>query len=455
MNSSASPAAPPAAPKESLAKRIRLFVNDNWAFLNSSVEQGAVEHINFKLIRRNIFILNDPQVIKYVLQENYQNYSKGPGYRVLAFLLGNGLLNSEGDFWKRQRRLAQPAFHRDKIQGLAQITADCTLRLLQQWKQREGETINFTQEMARLTIDIVSRALFGTSVTPQMIDEVWESVGILNEIASYRIRQPIILPLWLPLPYNIMGWKHVKRLDNIVYGIIEQRKANPQTDRHDLLQMLLDVQDEDTKEKMSVKQVRDEVMTIFLAGHETTVCAMSWLWYLLKQHPEEEQKLRNELLTELQGKAPNFEQAQRLKTNNNIINEAMRLYPPAYLVARTTKKADQFGEHKFGKGSTILVNIQGMHRHPHYWEKPTEFMPQRFDTFQMKGDNRFVYLPFGGGPRICIGNNFALLEMQVITALLSQKVEMELLSQEITPTPQITLKPGKGVIMHLKKVHLD
>ncbi len=417
----------------------------------------ALEHdpdmTYFRILNRYIYIVHSPQAIKYVLQENYRNYHKGRGYELLTYLLGKGLLTSEGDEWHRQRRLTQPAFHREKLQSLAQVTVNCTMKLLADWQKREGETINLTQETARLTIDIVSRVLFGTEVSEDIINKVWHSVNVLNELAAHRLRSPIIWPMWLPLPDNIKAWKHIKEMDKIMYDLIEDRRKNP-TETHDLLNMLLEARDEETGEAMNNKQLRDELMTVFVAGHETTVNALSWIWYCLKKNPDAEQKLIAQNEAVLQGQMPNFDNVMRLTYNTNTIQESMHLYPPAMFVGRRAINADTICGNVLKPGHTVIVNIYGAHRNPKYWDKPNDFMPERFDTFQIKGDNRFVYLPFGGGPRICIGNNFAMLEMQIINALWARYVEMELISQHVEPDPQITLKPKGGVIVKLKKVKL-
>jgi cytochrome P450 len=418
---------------------------------------AALEHdpdmTYFRILNRYIYIVHSPQAIKYVLQENYRNYHKGRGYELLTYLLGKGLLTSEGDEWHRQRRLTQPAFHREKLQSLAQVTVNCTMKLLADWQKREGETINLTQETARLTIDIVSRVLFGTEVSEDIINKVWHSVNVLNELAARRLRSPIIWPMWLPLPDNIRAWKHIKEMDQIMYDLIEDRRKNP-TETHDLLNMLLEARDEETGEAMNNKQLRDELMTVFVAGHETTVNALSWIWYCLKKNPDAEQKLIAQNEAVLQGQMPNFDNVMRLTYNTNTIQESMRLYPPAMFVGRRAINADTICGNNLKPGHTVIVNIYGAHRNPKYWDKPNDFIPERFDTFQIKGDNRFVYLPFGGGPRICIGNNFAMLEMQIINALWARYVEMELISQYVEPDPQITLKPKGGVIVKLKKVKL-
>ncbi len=427
------------------------MLRDPVGFLSHAPENYPVI-TRFRVLHHKVYVINHPELAQYVLQENFRNFPKGQAYEVLAILLGNGLINSEGDFWKRQRRLAQPAFHRDSLQRISNIVTTTTSKLLERWKKQEGATINFTQEMAGLTIEIVARALFTADVTPQDINTVWKNVNYLNDQAIRMIRNPIALPFWMPLPSYLKAKKSVETLDNLVFGIIAKRK-NGGDFSPDLLQLLLEARDEDTGEGMTDKQLKDEVMTIFLAGHETTVNALSWTWYLLGQHPAELEKLKSESVR-FADKPPVFEDLPFMNYGKHIMNESMRLYPPVYAIGRQLIKPDTIGGYHTPQETRILINISGLHHHPDYWENPWLFNPSRFENFEMKGENRFLFMPFGGGPRICIGNNFAMMEMQMINAMLSQHVELELLSKDIKPLPQITLKPGDGVMMKIKKVKL-
>jgi len=424
---------------------------DSIGFLTRASENYP-EILRFKFLSHKVYVINHPELAQYVLQENHKNYLKGEAYRVLALLLGNGLINSEGEFWKRQRRLAQPAFHRDSLRRISGIVTDSTYRMLERWKSLEGQTINFTREMAALTIEIVARALFTTDVTVNDIATVWQSVNHLNDMAIRMIKNPLSLPFWVPIPRYRESRRNIQRLDNIVYGIIRKRRQGG-TFTPDLLQLLLEARDEETGETMNELQLRDEVMTIFLAGHETTVNALSWTWYLLKQHSQEEIQLKAES-ENISGRQPAFEDLPALKFGRQVINEAMRLYPPVYAIGRRLVNDDTICGYHVSTGTRVLINIIGMHRHPQFWREPKRFMPARFENFESKGENRFVFIPFGGGPRICIGNNFAMMEMQLINALLSKHAGLELLSRDIQPIPQITLKPGQGVMMKVKKVTL-
>ncbi|GIV34131.1 MAG: cytochrome P450 [Chitinophagales bacterium] len=425
-------------------------LTDTVNFLAYSPERYP-EAFRFRVLGREVYVLNHPEYVQYVLQEKYRNYRKGEAYETLSILLGNGLINSEGEFWRRQRRLAQPAFHAESLKRVSKYVVEVTGKHIDAWKKLEGKTINFTKEMAAVAIEVVARALFSSDISPADINTVWHSVNYLNHTAIRMIRNPLAPPFWMPLPGYIKGRKFIATLDRIVYDIIRKRKSARSGGPPDLLQLLLEVRDAETGERMSEQQLRDEVMTIFLAGHETTVNALSWTWYLLKQHADEEDALRKE--SRQLGLELTFDHVPCLRKGSEVIFEAMRLYPPVYAIGRRPVAEGQIKGFAVFPHSRILINIIGLHHHPCFWEKPWTFNPVHFRDYDMKRDYRFLYIPFGAGPRTCIGNHFALMEMHLINALLSQRVEMELVSRQVEAVPQITLKPKGGIIMRINKVY--
>jgi cytochrome P450 len=301
--------------------------------------------------------------------------------------------------------------------------------------------------MAGLTLEIICKALFTTDVTREQMQMVWRNLNFLNETTALLASNPLHLPFNFPVPRYIKARKYLAQMDDMLLTIIQKRRqqTNPP---HDLLQVLLDARYDDGA-PLSEKQIRDEVMTVFVAGHETTVNALSWTWYLLKKNPAAEQRLHTE---SVQYQTPAFADVPQLKYGWCVMNEAMRIYPPVTAVGREALHDEQVGDIRLKKGEQIGVNIAALHHHPAYWQSPEKFMPERFNDFDLKGHNRFVFMPFGGGPRICIGNNFAMLEMQIINAMLSAHVQMELVSTWVKPKTLITLKPGDGVWMKIGKV---
>jgi cytochrome P450 len=408
-------------------------------------------------LRRAVFI-NHPDLIEEVLVTQSAKFIKSMALRRSRRLLGNGLLTSEGDFWRRQRRLAQPAFHRQRIASYAETMVDATERLLTTW--RADGTLDVHAEMMRLTLDIVSKTLFGAD-TGSMADEIGDAVTIGQEAFTRRITSwRFFLPDTFPLPDNLPFIRAANRLDQIIYRIIAERRAQTAgtADRADLLSMLLAAQDENGAH-MTDKQLRDECMTLFLAGHETTALALSWAWYLLAQNPDAEAALHAELDTALGGRLPTMQDLPQLRVAEAVINESMRLYPPAYVMGREATEDVQLGapgSYRVPKGMLVLMSQYVMHRDARYFDAPDEFRPQRWlddgsgSPTLAKRLPRYAFFPFGGGPRLCIGNQFAMMEAVLLLATIAQRYRLRLApGATVTPWTGITLRPKDGVRMTL------
>ncbi len=405
-------------------------------------------YVRLKIFNRTLYVVHNPDWAQQVLQRSADNYIKDEGYKALAILFGKGLItNNDAESWRKHRKILQPPFHRESLEQVATITTGAVQRLLQDWKSKEGATINFSNAMAGLTLEIICKALFTTDVTRPQMQMVWRNLNFLNETTALLAANPFHLPFNFPVPRYIKARKYLAEMDEMLLTIIQKRRqqTNPP---HDLLQVLLDARYDDGA-PLSEKQIRDEVMTVFVAGHETTVNALSWTWYLLKKNPAAEQRLHTE---SVKYATPAFADVPQLKYGWCVMNEAMRIYPPVTAVGREALHDEQVGDIRLKAGQQIGVNIAALHHHPAYWQNPEKFLPERFTDFDLKGHNRFVFMPFGGGPRICIGNNFAMLEMQIINAMLSAHVQMELVSTYVKPKTLITLKPGDGVWMKIGKV---
>jgi cytochrome P450 len=397
-----------------------------------------------------IMVVSEPEYVKYILQDNNRNYTKSFGYQILKLLLGEGLLTSEGDFWRRQRRLAQPAFHREKLAALVNTMTSCTAESITRLEKQAGNgVINIASEMMALTLDIVAQALFSADVK-DAISAVEHELSKVNESAMERIHNPMRLPQWVPTPANRRDMQSVKKLDAIVLGIIERRHKSMQ-EHSDLLGMLMSAVDEETGEKMSDLQLRDEVMTIFLAGHETTAVALSWLWYLLHINPDKALLLQQEIDTVLNGRVPTIEDIPNLQYTRQVIDETLRLYPPGWLVGRRTIDADEIGGYQVPALTNIVLPVYHIHHDARWWDAPEEFRPERFQKEKMKDMPRFAYLPFGGGPRLCIGNNFALMEMQIIVAMMVQRFHFRIPAGHVPQMDMlITLRPKNGMPVNVE-----
>jgi len=400
----------------------------------------------FRAAGMRVVYLTAPEHIKYVLQTNNKNYFKGSNYRFLRMFLGRGLLTNEGESWLVQRRLAQPAFHRKPIASFAETMSAYTLEMVEQWQEKNllDQPIDMHQEMMAVTLRIVGQTLMSKDLNVSAA-EIGVNLGILIENIYVRVHDLIHLPLWVPTPGNLKFKKARNVIDKIILAVIDERLANPH-DKMDLLSMLLNARDEETGEHMDRKQLRDEVMTIFAAGHETSANALTWTLYLLAKHPEIAERLYQELSSVLEGRVANIEDIPKLKYTLQVIEESMRLFPPAWIIERHALADDQVAKFSIKKGDEIMMSPFVMHRDPKFWKDPEVFNPDRFSAERAKGRERYAYFPFGGGPRFCIGSNFALLEMQLVLAILCQKFTFSIdPNLEVELEPLVTLRPKGGM----------
>jgi cytochrome P450 len=416
--------------------------------LNARKQRGDIAP--FRMLGTDFYLLSCPDDIKHVLVDNHKNYTKGLAYQRLKAVLGNGLLTSTGDIWLRQRRLIQPAFHRQKIVNFAGIMTDAASETGEHLTNfaRTGEPVNIHAEMMRLTLTVVARALF-TAEVGSMAGEIGSAMNTMLENSIRRIERPFTFPLWLPIP-EVIGFKNsLQTLNRIVFKIIDDRRRQ-KTDQGDLLSMLLHAVDEETGKEMNDQQLRDEVMTLFLAGHETTANALSWAWYQLSKSPEIERRLDDELSRVLAGRIPTTSDLPNLPYNRMVIDEILRLYPPAWLLSRAAIGPDLIDGVTIDPQSVVFLCPYVTHRHPEFWTNPEGFDPERFSPEKSSARPPFAYFPFGGGPRQCIGNNFALQEAQLVLATLVQRFRFELVSgSPVVPEPSITLRPKHGIMVRV------
>jgi cytochrome P450 len=384
-----------------------------------------------------------PEHVDYILATHSRNFIKAQSLRSPFFfrLVGNGLLTSEGSFWRRQRRLAQPAFHRDRINAYGETMVDYAERMMQSWK--DGETRAIHEEMTRLTQDIVVRTLFNTDVSEQYA-EIGEALRIIAEPFASQATLRWILDNRLPTPGHFRFNRAVARLDRTIYQIINERRASDE-DRGDLLSMLIGTQDEDGS-RMTDRQLRDEVTTLFLAGYETTALALMWAWYLLALNPECETRLHEELEEVLDGRRPTVADLPRLRYAESVVKEAMRLYPPAYAVGREAIEDCEIAGYHVPKGMQIYSFQWVIHRDRRWYEAPDEFRPERWGSEETSKLLKYAYFPFGAGPRQCIGNTFAMIEAVLILATVAQRFRLKLApGREVGLLPALSLRPKNGI----------
>jgi cytochrome P450 len=388
---------------------------------------------------RTLFI-NHPNDIEDVLVNKARKFEKGRVMKANMRLFGEGLLTSEGDFWLRQRRLAQPAFHRARITAYGATMVEYAERAMHGWKS--GEVRDIHEDMMQITLQVVGKTLFNADLARD-VREVGETLEILLKLAA-DFGKSILIPLWMPTPRNLRARMGIRRIERIIYRIIAQRRAEG-GDAGDLLSMLLAVRDEDGSH-MTDKQLRDETITLFLAGHETTANALSWTIWLLAQNPVVEEKFHEELSAVLNGRAPSVEDIPRLAYTANILTESMRLYPPAWGMARLVKEEVEVAGYKLVPGNGVACAQWVVHRDPRWFDEPLKFLPERWEGDLVKRLPRFAYFPFGGGPRQCIGSSFALMEATLILATIAQKFRFKLVEgHSVKPLASITLRPSHGI----------
>ena len=387
------------------------------------------------------YLINHPDYIRHVLQANGQNYNKDTFLNkyILESLTGQGLLTSENPLWREQRRLIQPAFHRHSLPVFAQLMQQAVGRTLARLGAAadEARPINIAAEMMHLTLDIVTESLFGFDITEQAA-EIGEAMNTMTTIGKPRHRKVRAA---------------IDLLDGIVYDIINDRRRHPERHSDDLLTMLLDARYDDGS-PMPDRQVRDEVMSLLVAGHETTANTLSWTWYLLDQNPDVVVQLEAEIDSVLDGRIPDVADFPRLVYTDKVIQEALRLYPSAWSLSRRALGDDEIGGYYIPAQSIIAMSPYTMHRHPAFWDEPERFDPERFTPERIAARPRFAYFPFGGGARQCIGNNFAIMESLIIIPAIAGCYRLRRVSAEpVEEHALVTLRPRDGIQVFVERRH--
>ena len=411
-------------------------------------EYGDV--VYFRLGPQRAILFTRPAHVQDLLITNAHKFTKSRFLQRAKILLGDGLLTNEGKFHLRQRRLAQPAFHRERLKAYSQVMAEYADRAASRW--HDGETRDMAQEMMRLTLAVVAKTLFSADVESEA-SEVGQALTDVLGLFDLMLVPGTSFLQHLPLPAMRRFNRALKQLNAIIYGIIQEHRESGK-DAGDLLSMLMMAADEQGDgTRMNDKQLRDEAMTLFLAGHETTAVALTWTWYLLSQHPEVAAKLREELETVLSGRVPVFDDLPRLPYTEMVLAESMRLYPPAWGISRLTVETHEVDEFPIAKGTLCLFSPYVMHRNPDYFPDPERFDPQRWTPEARETRPKYSYFPFGAGARICIGERFAWTEGILILATIAQKWKLSLSpDQRVEYLAQITLRTRYGMHMQISRL---
>lgn len=421
------------------------YLRDPLRFLRSmQARHGDV--VNVALGPMEVTLVSHPDVVEDILLTRNRLWQKDRYLQVLRPVLGDGLLSSEGDFWRRQRRLAQPAFHRDRIAAYGDIMVSHATRLVRQW--RDGKDRDVHKDMMRLTLEIVAETLFGANVGDHAEDVGEALEAVLAVVADpFELFFPVLKRL--PTPNRVRFNRAVKKLDTIMYGVIERRRRSTAGETNDLLSMLLHAQDDDGT-GMSDKQLRDECMTLFLAGHETTALNLSWTWLLLSKHPHVDGKLARELDEVLGDRPATFADLPNLRYTSHVIAESLRMYPPAWSMGREAREDVVIAGYHVPRGGQVWFCPWSIQRDARWFDRPDDFLPERWEGDLAKTLHRYAYFPFGGGPRFCIGQAFAQMEAVLLLATLARAYRVEVLPRpRVVPEPSVTLRPKHGLRVRL------
>jgi len=418
-------------------------------FMDLAREYGPIARFELPARDWDVYVVSDPEYVEHVLLRNPDNYDRpasGIGADNLNYVLRDGLLTSEGALWERQHRLIAPMFHRKSVRGFAELMLEETRRMLERWRSNleDEEPLNLQEEMSRITLLIIAKALFSADVAEHV-------PTVRDALATFRRRNQqgglgrmLSPPLWIPTPHN----QRVKRargdLDDIVYGLIEERRGQEE-DYEDFLSMLMLAEDEETGERMDTEQIRDEVMTFFLAGHETTANALTWTWFLLGRHPEVHRRVHEEALEHPMEEGFDRDTYGEWTYAERVIKESMRVYSPVPTTARMATEDDRIDGRDIPAGSIMVTSPYVVHRLPSLWEDPMRFDPDRFLPENEERHARFAYFPFGGGRRICTGREFAKMEARLILSEATRHVRLELQDPDTPPgrDAAVTMEPGR------------
>lgn len=443
----------PIVPRSESIRTVFDFVKNPIPFLTKYSREYGPTFIHYLAgVSRGVVSI-EPEFAQQVLQKGHRTFTKSElQTQQLAKFAGHGLLTSDGDYWLRQRRLIQPGFHRDKLAALTTIMQKVIDESMQEIavECKDGSVeIDVGRRMMKIAFRVVARSLFGSDIPESELEVLGESIVAIQDYFIRKIRQPFLVPWYYVSGTNRQYMKIAERSKSIILKVIAERKASNK-EHHDLLDMLLSARYKDTGEGMTDQQLLDECLILFVAGHETSANALTWTTYLLSQHDTERRRLQEEISRVLDTQSPSFTNIPKLTYTKQIVEESMRLYPPAWITDRMAREDAEVAGYQVPKSSNVIPFIYGIHHNPKYWPEPEKFDPERFSPEQSEGRHSFAYMPFGGGPRLCIGSNFAMMEMQMIVVALFRQFDFELVSEAPLLSPLITLRPRTPIKMRVK-----
>lgn len=417
-------------------------------FVDVMLEYGDVVH--FRIGMSPVIMLSHPDDIRHVLQDNYINYPKSRFYKSFKPILGRSIFTSEGETWKSQRLTAKPSFAGPRFGFMAERIVAATASMLERWHglERDGQSVELVYEMMRLTLDGVTRALLDMRLVTEY-EQLHDALTVVLRETERNVWSVVRLPPWLGTLTRPRYRRAVATLDRIIWGVIEERRRNPRMS-DGLLSVLVEAHD---RERSGDEQLlRDQVLAMIATGHESTACALAWTFYLLTRNPNAERRLYQEVDRVLEGRAPTADDLGDLQYTGMVFEEAMRLYPPVWTISRVARTDDRIRGTLIPRGTTVMLSPYATHRRPASWERPEAFVPERFAPDAKASRPRYAYFPFGGGPRVCLGNRFALMEAKIMLAMVAQRYRLSVCpGQAITAEPMITLRPRDGIRVRLTR----
>jgi cytochrome P450 len=417
-------------------------------FVDLMLQYGDV--VEFDIGLAPIVMLNDPDAVKHVLQDRYENYPKSRFYRPFKPILGRSIFMSTGETWLSQRRSASPCFGGARFQTMSERIVAATKRMFERWDsfEEQGEPVEIVHEMMRLTLDGVTQALLDMDFM-ENYEEVHDALTVILRETEKRVWSIAPPPDWFALLTRPRYRQAVATIDSVVRAIIDERRANPR-DSDGLLTTLIEAHDSENSGDDDL--LRDQVVAMIATGHESTACALAWAFYLVTQHPDVRERLYHEVDTVLGSRPPGLSDLQDLEYTGMVFEEAMRLYPPVWTISRVAAADDTVSGTRIRKGTTVMLSPYAMHRNPDIWPEPEKFVPDRFRPSAVSQRHRHSYFPFGGGPRVCLGNRFAMMEAKIMMAMVVQRYRLSVLpGQEVVAEPMITLRPRDGIGMRLDR----
>ncbi len=442
-------AAPPGPSRASALRMLAVMNRDRLGMMTDAAAQYG-DAVRIPVGPKELYFFNHPDHAKHVLADNSGNYHKGIGLVHARRALGDGLLTSEGELWRKQRKVIQPAFQSKRIAAQADVIAQEAVKLVERLKRHSGAPVNVMNEMTGLTLGVLGRTLLDADLDE--FGSIGDSFAAVQDQAMFELATLSAVPGFIPLPRQLRFRRAKADLQRIVDELVAARRRSG-LDRDDVLSRLVVSADAEADPRVGRERLRDEMVTLLLAGHETTASTLSWTLYLIDQHPQVWERLHEEAVSVLGDRAPTFADLHSLRYTNMVLEEVMRLYPPVWLLPRKALAPDEVGGYRVPAGADVVICTYTLHRHPRFWTDPTRFDPERFDPALAPERPRYAYIPFGAGPRFCVGNHLGMMEAAFVVSVLARELRLRKApSYEVVPEPMLSLRIRGGLPMTVHTV---